>query len=91
MLARVQAEDMADLAGAENTLNRFCERPEAPLRQVTAAFTQLADWHMQAADVEAARRCWSGSWRVIRTRKRRCRRNSGWRTWARRKNHPGQA
>jgi tetratricopeptide (TPR) repeat protein len=56
LLARVQAEDMADLAGAENTLNHFCERPEAPLRQVAAAFTQLADWHMQiAADVEAAR------------------------------------
>ena len=56
LLARVQAEDLADLAGAENTLNHFCNWPGAPLRQVAAAYTQLADWHMKlAADVDAAR------------------------------------
>ncbi len=56
LLARIQAEDMADLAGAENTLNHFCDRPEAPMPQVAAALTQLADWHMKiAADVDAAR------------------------------------
>jgi hypothetical protein len=56
LLARVQAEDLADLAGAENTLNHFCDRPEAPMRQVSAGFTQLADWHIKlAADVDSAR------------------------------------
>lgn len=56
LLARVQAEDLADLAGAENTLNHFCDWPGAPLKQVAAAFTQLADWHMKlAADVDSAR------------------------------------
>jgi tetratricopeptide (TPR) repeat protein len=55
LLARVQAEDLADLAGAENTLNHFCDWPGAPLKQVAAAYTQLADWHLKAADAESAR------------------------------------
>jgi tetratricopeptide (TPR) repeat protein len=55
LLARVQAEDLNDLPGAENTLNHFCARPAAPMKQVAAAFTQLADWHMKSADVDAAR------------------------------------
>jgi len=56
LLARIQAEDLADLAGAENTLNHFCDWPGAPVKQVAAGLTQLADWHMKiAADVEAAR------------------------------------
>ena len=56
LLARIQAEDLADLAGAENTLNHFCDRPETPMKLVAAGLTQLADWHMKiAADVEAAR------------------------------------
>jgi hypothetical protein len=56
LLARVQAEDMADLPGAENTLNHFCDRPEAPMKLVAAALTQLADWHIKiAADVDSAR------------------------------------
>ncbi len=56
LLARIQAEDLADLAGAENTLNHFCDRPEAPVKLVAAGLTQLADWHMKiAADVDSAR------------------------------------
>ena len=56
LLARVQAEDMNDLAGAENTLNHFCNWPGAPIRQVAAAFTQLADWHLKiSADADSAR------------------------------------
>jgi hypothetical protein len=56
LLARVQAEDLNDLPGAENTLNHFGDRPEAPMKQVAAAFTQLADWHMKlTADVDSAR------------------------------------
>jgi len=56
LLARIQAEDLADLPGAENTLNHFCDRPEAPMKLVAAGLTQLADWHMKiAADVDSAR------------------------------------
>jgi tetratricopeptide (TPR) repeat protein len=55
LLARVQAEDLNDLAGAENTLNHFCDWPGAPEKQVAAAYTQLADWHMKNADVNSAR------------------------------------
>ena len=56
LLASVQAEDMNDLPGAEITLNHFCSSPDAPERQVVAAYTQLADWHLKkAADVDSAR------------------------------------
>lgn len=56
LLARVQVEDLADLSGAEVTLNHFCDWPGAPSKQVAAAYTQLADWHMKfSADADAAR------------------------------------
>ncbi len=56
LLANIQAEDMNDLPGAEITLNKFCDSPKALDRQVVAALTQLADWHLKkAADVDAAR------------------------------------
>jgi tetratricopeptide (TPR) repeat protein len=56
MLANIQAEDLKDLPSAENTFNQFCDRPEAPPKQVAAALTQLADWHLKLAqDVESAR------------------------------------
>jgi hypothetical protein len=56
LLASVQAEDTKDLSGAEMTLNEFCEQPEAPPRQVAAAFTLLADWQLKLAqDADAAR------------------------------------
>ena len=56
LLANIQAEDLNDLPGAEITLNNFCNSPGAPDRQVVAALTQLADWHLKkSADVDAAR------------------------------------
>ena len=56
LLARIQAEDLADLPGAEITVNHFCDQPEAPVKLVVAGLTQLADWHMKiAADVDSAR------------------------------------
>jgi hypothetical protein len=56
LLARVQAEDLADLAGAESTLDGFCDWPGAPVPQVASAYTQLADWHMKiSGGAEAAR------------------------------------
>ena len=56
LLARVQAESLTDLPGAENTLEHFCDRPDTPMKLVAAAYTQLADWRLKlAADVEGAR------------------------------------
>ncbi len=56
LLAGTQAEDLMDLPGAEITLNKFCQATEAPPKQVAAAFTQLADWHLKLAqDADAAR------------------------------------
>ncbi|MGD0744423.1 MAG: tetratricopeptide repeat protein [Verrucomicrobiota bacterium] len=56
LLAGVQAEDLKDLPGAEITLNHFCDWPEAPSKQVSAAMNQLADWQLKLAqDADAAR------------------------------------
>ncbi len=56
LLANIQAEDMDDLPGAEITLNHFCDSPNPPDRQVVAALTQLADWHLKrTVDIDAAR------------------------------------
>ncbi len=56
LLAAIQAEDLMDLQAAEMTLNHFCDRPDAPPRQVAAALTQLADWHIKLAqDFDSAR------------------------------------
>jgi len=56
LLASIQAEDLKDLPGAEITLNHFADQPDAPPKQVAAALTQLADWHLKLAeDVDSAR------------------------------------
>jgi tetratricopeptide (TPR) repeat protein len=56
LLARVQAEDLGNLGAAEIALNHFCDRADAPLKQVAAAYLQLADWHLKlGADADAAR------------------------------------
>jgi tetratricopeptide (TPR) repeat protein len=56
LLAAIQAEDLKDLPSAEMTLNHFCNRPDAPPKQVAAAMNQLADWHIRLAqDVDSAR------------------------------------
>ena len=55
LLASIQAENMKDLPAAENTLSLFCDRPTAPQKSVAAAFTQLADWHINVADTDSAR------------------------------------
>jgi hypothetical protein len=49
MLASIQAEDLKDLASAEMTVNHFCQWDKAPTKQVAAALTQLADWHLKLA------------------------------------------
>jgi tetratricopeptide (TPR) repeat protein len=56
LLAAIQAEDLKDLPSAEITLSHFCDRPDAPPKQVAAALTQLADWHLKLfRDADSAR------------------------------------
>ena len=56
LLANIQAEDTKDLPSAEITFDHFCNSPDAPERQVAAAWTQMADWHLKIAqDVDSAR------------------------------------
>ncbi len=56
LLANIQAVDLQDLPSAELTLNHFCDRPDAPPKQVAAAMNQLADWHLKLAqDADSAR------------------------------------
>ena len=56
LLARIQAEDLKDLPGAENALNQFCSSPGAPPKQIAAAWTQMADWYLKiGTDVDSAR------------------------------------
>jgi hypothetical protein len=56
LLASIQAEDTKDLPSAEITLDHFCNSPDAPPRQVAAAWTQMADWHLKIAqDADSAR------------------------------------
>lgn len=56
LLAAIHAENLGDLTGAEAILNRFCEEPKRPDRQVAAAMNQIADWHLHfSKNGEAAR------------------------------------
>ena len=56
LLANIQAEDLNDLAGAENTLLHFCSLPQAADRQVVGCLLQIADWHLKkGVDVDSAR------------------------------------
>ena len=56
LLASVQAENLNDLAAAENTLNQFCANPKAAEKLVAVAWTTLADWHLKiGVDVDSAR------------------------------------
>jgi tetratricopeptide (TPR) repeat protein len=56
LLASIQAENLQDLPGAENTLNQFCARHKSSPSQVSAAWTTLADWYLKIGmDVDSAR------------------------------------
>jgi len=56
LLAEIQAENMADLAGAEITIHRLCDQPGHSPRNVASALNSLADWHLKLAqDRDAAK------------------------------------
>jgi len=82
LLATIQAEDMKDLQSAEITFDHFCNLPTAPDKQVAAAWTQMADWHLKLARIPIRRACrWEKSSQNIRTPDCRWRRRSASRTW----------
>ncbi len=57
MLARVQAEDLKDLPGAEITIQRLADQPGHAPRNIAFALYTMADWHLKIGqDREAARR-----------------------------------
>ena len=56
MLAEIQAENLNDLPGAENTIHRLCAQPKHPPSNLAFALNTLADWQMKyAQDADAAR------------------------------------
>ena len=56
LIASVQAENLRDLAAAENTLNHFCDWVNASEKQVASAWNTMADWYLKIGiDVDAAR------------------------------------
>ena len=56
LVASIQAENLNDLQAADNTLNRFCERKNVTEKNIAAAWTAMADWHLKiGVDVDSAR------------------------------------
>ena len=55
MLAEIQAEDLKELPAAQLTIERLCDQPGHSAPQIANAFNALADWHLKAQDVDAAR------------------------------------
>ncbi|HLH56895.1 MAG TPA: hypothetical protein VKY92_25145 [Verrucomicrobiae bacterium] len=56
-MAEIQAQDLKDLAAAENTIQIVCAQPGHAPKNIAFALYSLADWHLQyAQDREAARR-----------------------------------
>ncbi len=55
LLAEVQAGDLKDVPAAQLTIDRLVAQPGHTAPQIANAFNALADWHLKALDVEAAR------------------------------------
>ena len=56
MIAEIHAENLNDLAAAENDVHRLCAQPNHPAANLAFALNTLADWHLKyAQDAEAAR------------------------------------
>jgi hypothetical protein len=56
MVAEIHAENLNDLAAAENDIHRLCAQPKQSPANLAFALNTLADWHLKyAQDIEAAR------------------------------------
>lgn len=55
LMAEIQVEDLKDLPAAQRTIERLCDQPGHTAPQIANAFNALADWHLKAHDVDAAR------------------------------------
>src|SRR5436305_1875122 len=47
MLAQIQAEDLKDLAGAQQIIQRICNQERHSPAQISGALMQLADWQLK--------------------------------------------
>jgi TolA-binding protein len=47
LLAELQAENLNDLPGAAITIERICNQPEHPSRNIALALNTLADWYLK--------------------------------------------
>jgi tetratricopeptide (TPR) repeat protein len=57
LLAQIQAEDLKDLPGAEQTIQQLCAQPGHAPANIAFALYSLADWQLKLArDGDAARR-----------------------------------
>ena len=57
LLARIQAENLKDIQGAQLTIQRLCDQPGHAPQNITFALYSMADWHLKySQDREAARR-----------------------------------
>ena len=57
LLAQIQAENLKDLAAAEQTIERFCAQPGHAQQNTVFALYSMADWHLAVGrDRESARR-----------------------------------
>ena len=57
LLAQIQAENLKDLAAAEETIDRLCAQPGHAPQNIAFALYSMADWHLSVgSDREAARK-----------------------------------
>jgi tetratricopeptide (TPR) repeat protein len=47
MIATIQAEDLQDVGGAEETINHLLTQKQHPGPQIASALNMLADWHLK--------------------------------------------
>lgn len=56
MVAEIQAENLNDLQGAQISVERICNQPSHPPRNIAFALSSIADWQLKyAQDRDAAR------------------------------------
>jgi tetratricopeptide (TPR) repeat protein len=57
LMAEIQARDLKDLLGAEQTLQNFVAQPNHAPANIAFVLYSMADWYLEAQDRDGARRC----------------------------------